>query len=160
MVTLLALISMLVVLVPDVAPASGCLVSQPNLTTPDGAPDPARSFGWYGTNSLAAVIPIDGHWVGMGPDRGYSDKFWWWKREYSVRNEPMPDLEVVATRTDAESDVVTPHVTNAFRAYSDYQESWDAILVGMEFTSAGCWKVVGTTSEAELTIFLRVGSEP
>lgn len=62
-------------------------------------------------------------------------------------------------RTDAESEVVTPYITNAFSEHPEYDEPWDAILVGMEFPSAGCWKVVGTTSEAELTIVLQVGDK-
>ena len=128
---------MLLLTVTAPAFSSICDVSLPNRTTPKGAPSPAgESFGWFGNSKLAAIIPIDGHWTGMGSDHSYGDKFWWWKEGYTVRLEPRPNLTVTATQLDEENPPsVTPSITNAFGENRD----WDAILVSMEFPNPGCW---------------------
>lgn len=128
-----------------------CSVSTPNRTQPSGAITfSAAGFGWFGNESLAAVIPADGRWTGMGAPR-FGDKFWWWKRGYEAQSEPLPPLTETATLVDNPSISTTPFVTNA------YGKGWNAILVGMTFPKPGCWRVHGASGQDSLEIVLYVG---
>lgn len=110
---------------------------------------------WYGGADLAALIPKNGHWVGMGPDNNYRNKFWWWRAGFDAKAEPSPNLEVTAQSIDASAATVT-----AERATSGWNETWNAMLVGMEFPSPGCWKVIGTyAGDTVLTLVVLVGDE-
>lgn len=129
-----------------------CRVSTPNRLQPDGGISIATSdFGWFGSESLAAVIPAEGRWTGMGEAHRFRDKFWWWKRGYEAVKEPRPPLTVTASLVDDRSVSTKPFVTNA------YGKDWNAILVGMEFPEPGCWRVLGTSGQENLKIILYVG---
>ena len=97
---------------------------------------------WYGSRDLAALIPNNGQWSGMGEDRQFSDKFWWWRQGYDAHEEPHPDLVVRAKRLDGPADPVRiTRVTHGKRAHGS---SSDSILVNMKFPVSGCWEVRGT----------------
>jgi hypothetical protein len=135
-----------------------CVVTLPSERPIEGAPwsdelHPSR--GWYGSTQLAALLPSNGKWKGMGPDRAFGDKFWWWRSGYSARKEMQPDLVISAKRLDGPvQDIVISGATNA------YGSGWDSMLIGMEFPEAGCWKVTGTyNGSEELTFVLQVGGE-
>ena len=134
--------------------ASACPVSMPNLATPAGALPASKSHGWYGTDQLAALIPRDGHWSGMGPARNYGDKFWWWAAGYSPSDDPVPNLVVSATQLDHQDSY--SHSSKATHGYGD---DWGAMLVGMEFPRAGCWQVTGSYRGRELRMVLEVGKK-
>jgi hypothetical protein len=102
---------------------------------------------WYGGNNLAALLPVDGIWVGMGPEKNYRDKFWWWRSGYKAREEPQPDLSISAMRLDAPAPPV-----EIDRATNAYGPGWDAMLVGMEFPTGGCWEIRGTYNGAQQLI--------
>ena len=91
----------------------------------------------------------------MGPGRMYGDKFWWWRSGYSAFEEPRPNLTISAIRLDGVApDVEINNATNAFG------DGWHAMLIGMEFPSAGCWKVVGTyNGSQQLAFVLLVGND-
>jgi hypothetical protein len=109
-------------------------------------------WAWYGSDLLAALVPIDGKWIGMGPERAYRDKFWWWRRGFDARAEWQPDLVISAVRLDGPAS----HFELA-RVTTGYGDEWDAMLFGMEFPSAGCWEVRGTYNGVqELTVVLQV----
>jgi hypothetical protein len=147
------------VLVSAESPPVGaqCPVTLPSDRPVAGAPwsdDEDSSFGWYGSENLAAFLPRDGHWVGMGAERNYFDKFWWWRSGYRADEEPNPDLSISAVRLDGSAPVVEiDDATNAFG------EGWQSMLVGMEFPTAGCWEVRGTYNGTEqLVLVLLVGN--
>lgn len=111
-------------------------------------------YAWHGTEELAVYIPRDGNWVGMGPDRDYGDKSWWWQEGYDARKDPTPNLIITANRLDEPSETIT--VDNAT---SGYNESWNAMLIGMRFPSAGCWEVIGSYGGAQLRLIFNVGQK-
>ena len=110
-------------------------------------------FAWHGSEELAALIPRNGQWVGMGPERDYFNKFWWWRKGFDSRNESQPDLTITATRLDEYSEPVL--ITNASSGINS--SGWNAMLIGMSFPSQGCWKVMGSYKDTQLTLVFAVG---
>ena len=108
---------------------------------------------WYGSQNLAALIPIDGKWIGNGSSFG--NKFWWWRQGFDARQEPTPDLIISGVRLDG----VSPPI-QIIKATSGmgYGEGWHAMLVSMQFPSSGCWEIRGTyNGSQELILVLQVG---
>ena len=111
------------------------------------------THAWYGSQKLAAYIPVNGLWYGTGPANGYADKFWWYREGFDAREEWKPDLIIVGTRLD---DVAEPIVFD--NATSGYGKGWDAMLIGVGFPSAGCWELRGSYQGAEeLIVVVAVG---
>ncbi len=136
--------------------ASACDVTVPKMSDPIGSLASTNTrFGWHGSNELAALIPGDGNWTGMGSGKNYRDKFWWWRLGFNARSdEAQPDLTIHAHRIDGDAPMV--FINNAT---SGYGESWDAMLVMMEFPTSGCWRVIGSYKGRELHMTLNVGKE-
>jgi hypothetical protein len=134
-----------------------CPVTLPADRPVSGAPrlsDDTTSFGWYGSENLAVLLPKDGVWEGMGEESNYSDKFWWWRSGYSAEAEPMPDLKLAVTLMDGSAPVL--HVANATNAQGN---GWQAMLIGIEFPMRGCWEIQGIYQGSQvLTVVLRVAS--
>lgn len=129
-----------------------CAVSLPEIgDLPDTMQEADGNFVWVGNGKLAARVPRDGLWTAMGPQYNYRDKWWWWKEEYRAKVD-APNLVITATRLDQPSQVVVRNATNA------YGPGWDAMLVGMEFPSPGCWEVVGRYHDEELRFVFKVGN--
>ncbi len=112
---------------------------------------------WYGSNLLAASIPKSGVWTGMGEEKSFADKFWWWREGFSASDEPKPDLTVSAIRLDGPHESVLITTTTSGRGVGG---DWDAMLVGMHFPSAGCWEIRGNYNGNEaLTLVLKVSND-
>lgn len=66
---------------PQIVGDDSCHVTLPEsspVAPPGETPESSNSsHAWYGSEALAAFIPRDGIWVGMGPEKNYRDKFWW-----------------------------------------------------------------------------------
>jgi hypothetical protein len=139
--------------------AGECEVSLPHGNDlPDSLLSVPEGFAWVGSPKLAATVPINGHWKGMGPERNYFDKWWWWRDGYRATEEADPELVVTATRLDESSPpVVIRNATNAFGPANEFGPGWDAMLVGMEFPTSGCWEVVGRYRDQELRFVFEVG---
>lgn len=145
-------IAVTAILLCPMVQATECEVSLPkgsglpgSLTAPDG-------FTWVGTPELAAQVPESGHWIGMGSDHQYGDKWWWWRQGYLAMAEPEPEIEITATRLDGSAPAVhIPRGTNA------YGKGWNRILVGMQFPSPGCWEVVANYHGHDLRFIFAVG---
>jgi hypothetical protein len=117
-------------------------------------PDNER-FGWYGSHSLAVLIPRNGIWTGSGPKNAWGDKSWWWSQSYNHRKEPVPDLRVTARRLDSDSPPILPAApTNAVIAEQSI------MLVGLGFPSIGCWEVRGEYRGQVLTYIVLVEYDP
>ena len=139
------LIGMLIAQFAVAQAAFSCDVTLPKHRpiVPDGAMRGGSStHDWYGSPDLAALIPINGQWKGMGEDRQFSDKFWWWRQGFDAHSEPHPDLVIRAKRLDGPADPVRiTRVTHGKRAHSSNS---DSMLVSMKFPVSGCWEVRGT----------------
>lgn len=114
----------------------------------------SRTYAWYGSRNLAALIPVDGQWSGTGPENGYANKFWWYREGFDARIEPKPDLIISGLRLD---DVAEPVQVN--NATSGFGNGWHAMLVGIQFPSPGCWELRGSyNGSEELSVVLKVGA--
>lgn len=127
------------------------LPSNENLSEPWKSKQ-AHGFAWFGSDELAAKVPKDGHWTGMGPKHDYGDKFWWWRKGYKAMEEPRPELVVTGIRLDGRAPAVRMD-----RASNAFGKNWDLMLIGMEFPTAGCWEVIGRYHGRELRFVLKVG---
>lgn len=118
-----------------------------------GLSDPGFDRVFYGTEQLAVLIPIDGHWPVQSAEREYSDKLWWWREGYVWTEEPVPELSVVARRLDGDApEVRVDQSTNALVA-----ENVSLMLNGLGFPTPGCWEVTGTYHGKSLTFVTLVG---
>lgn len=135
--------------------ASPCLVSNPNFSNPEGAIRPSSGLGWFGSEELAAIIPINGNWLGMGVEHAYRNKFWWWYKGAETESSSKPSLKIVARniRTGQEFSVNEP--SSASTGSDNYQ--WYSLVTILEFPANGCWQIVGAQEHRKLTIVLKVG---
>ena len=135
--------------------AAECPVTYPS-DSPVYIEDDVGSHDWYGSKRLAALIPVNGNWYGMGPSRDYGDKFWLWRSGYDARSEPKPKLRVVAIKpTEPGSRVEMIGGTNALDPFG----FGDVMLMGLEFPSPGCWNLRVTYNNSEdLEFVLLVGA--
>jgi hypothetical protein len=91
----------------------------------------------------------------MGPNHNYRDKLFWWRDGYSGVVEARPALTVSARRLDGHAPPVRiPRATNAH--HKDFG-GW-AMLVMVEFPTAGCWEVTGQYKEETLSFVVQVGT--
>ncbi|HJR80490.1 MAG TPA: hypothetical protein VJ821_10485 [Anaerolineales bacterium] len=108
---------------------------------------------WYGSNSLWTAIPKDGIWWGLPHNpSGYTQKVFWWREGYVWTEEPEPDLIVTGERLDAPAPaLISSKGTNAYAS-----DIGSAMLVGVDFPTLGCWKLIGKYADAELSFVVWV----
>jgi len=145
----------LLLILPRFAEAVECPVSKPNMVDPIGALKSNDYHGWFGSSELAALIPHSGRWMGMGEDYNFRNKFWWWRSGYRAGSNLEKSLTIYAKNLDNGDSFSIDRATNA-RAGSDNYE-WDSMLVGMEYSSRGCWEIIGSFGKQKLVIVLEVG---
>jgi hypothetical protein len=131
--------------------ACGVAFADCPVTLPSSSPvvvpedEPSASHAWFGSEALAIHLPSDGVWRGMGRDHHYRDKLWFWRRGYSARSETQPKLTLDGVKQGADEERL--HIADATNAFGP---DWDRMLVGMEFPSAGCWRVTATYVRADI----------
>jgi len=135
--------------------AVDCDVSKPNLNDPDGALKAATDFGWFGTEQLAAMIPADGRWNGMGKQHNYRNKFWWWHQGYDAKSRSANRLNITAKNLDNGTIITLHKASDAYQGSDNY--AWGSMITAVEFPSSGCWRVSGSLGRAQLDINLYVG---
>ena len=81
--------------------ADACVISLPQATEPPPTQGAGDGWVWIGSPRLAAHVPANGVWTGMGPAHNYRDKWWWWREGYRASKETQPELTTLATRLDA-----------------------------------------------------------
>jgi hypothetical protein len=118
-----------------------------------GKPFP-DSEGWYGNESLAVILPREGLWWGMGPGHKYRDKLFWWS--YGFKPGSEADLMVTGRRLDGASPPAD--ISKASNAYAESLGGW-AMLVAVEFPSAGCWEITGEYLGQKLSFVVEVPAE-
>lgn len=131
-----------------------CNVSKPNLDDPKGAMRSNDLFGWFGSDKLAALIPRDGQWLGMGEKHNFRNKFWWWHGGYKADSRSEKFLSLDVENLESGESFTVANATNARTGSDDYQ--WNSMLFGMEFPSAGCWEITGSHKDQMIVIIVRV----
>lgn len=130
-----------------------CEVTLPSTSPVPAAPSAKNhhSHAWYGSEELAAFIPASGKWYGMGPKHGYRDKFWWWAKGYDASLPPLAPLKLTVHRLSG-----LPYEFEMSSETGGYNDDWNAILIGLEFPTAGCWQVIGNYQQHKLKVIFIV----
>lgn len=113
-----------------------------------------EEYFWFGSASLWTSIPQNGIWEGLpfSLSVGYGQKVFWWRDGYVWTEEPEPNLVVTGERLDAKAPPLrSSKATNAYAG-----DIGSAMLVGVDFPTAGCWKVTGKYNDAELSFVVWV----
>ena len=132
--------------------SNACLTTVPSGSIL-GEPFPA-SETWYGSETLAVMLPVDGVWRGMGPKHNYRDKLFWWS--YGFSPGPESNLVVKGRRLDGESPAAD--ISRTTNAHSSSLGGW-TMLVAVEFPTAGCWEITGEYLGQKLAFIVAVRSE-
>ncbi len=140
---------------PIVAQAADGAACPRTLGTSDmlGKPFPS-SARWYGSETLAVILRPDGIWRGMGPSHNFRDKLFWWSQGFKPGLES--NLKVTGKRLDANSPPAD--ISDATNAKAESLGGW-AMLVGVEFPSAGCWQITGNYFGQELSFVVEVRAD-
>lgn len=119
---------------------------------------PHDGYFWYGTDDLWTMLSTDGTWWGLPyheHDDGaghYSQKIFWWSKDYDIPTEPQPEFTVTARRLDAPA--LFYESTEATNAYTP--KSGQAILTGVEVPTLGCWEFTGEYRGNDLSFVVEV----
>jgi hypothetical protein len=101
-----------------------------------GPPFP-ESETWYGSESIAVMLPADGKWSITAPGARIAVKLPIWSLSYKLGMEENLTIRVEAL-FDGPNDVVVRDITNAC---ADYLLADCTMLAGIDFPSAGCWRL-------------------
>lgn len=113
-----------------------------------------KEYFWFGSSSLWTSLPRTGIRSGLpfSPYAGYGQKVFWWRDGYIWTEEPEPDLIVSGERLDAQAPPL--RASKATNAYAG--DIGSAMLVGVDFPTAGYWKVTGKYKDAKLSFIVWV----
>ena len=114
------------------------LASESPVTAPH-----AKGGGLYGSDALAVHLPRDGKWRGLGSKHHYREKLWFWRLGYDASAEARPNLVLRGVKLPDSAGTETIEVRNATNA-SGMGETWQEMLMLVEFPSAGCWQLTAT----------------
>lgn len=117
---------------------------------PTTAP-PLYESDWYGSEALWTMLHRDGEIWNRGAITLGVKTFWWSLEWQGMSDEPQPALSVAGTRLDAPGTFTAGPATNAAR--DDFGE---AMLVGVEIPTAGCWQITGSYGDAVLSYVVSV----
>lgn len=107
----------------------------------DGWPDVTR---WTGTSALATLLPEDGDWPLTAERNQIAVKLFWYASGFEAGMER--DFSIVIERLDeGPNDARAMRPTNA-----TMPSGVTTILTGIDFPSAGCWKITGVFREETL----------
>jgi hypothetical protein len=118
------------------APGTALTSPAPYPATPP--PEYTDQF-WYGSAELWTMLGADGTWYGLPHSTaGYTQKVFWWRQGYNPITEPSPALTVSGKRLDGSAPALV--ASKATDAIADFG---NAMLVGVEVPTTGCWKITG-----------------
>ena len=113
--------------------------------------DPGARSIWFGSESLAVLVPRDGVWGGSGRENDYGNKLWFWSEDWSLQEEPQPALKVYARELNDEKlrseSASTTH---------GYGPGWEAMLTGLGFPAPGCWEISSFYRASKVTFVVKV----
>ena len=133
-------------------PQADCpLITSKEAFEPPDSYSPSGPFPnefWFGSEHLWTALPENGTWSGLPKNpSGYTQKIFWWSSLFSLKDEPEPALVVFGERLDAKAPLLkVSRATNAFAA-----DIGEAMLVGVDFPTEGCWKVTGQYKKTGLS---------
>lgn len=96
-----------------------------------------QANSWFGSESLAVVLPENGIWSTTADGALIAVKLFW----YSVGFQPGMERDFtgrIDRLDDGPNDAVLTRATNAGLANGVW-----TVLTGIDFKSAGCWRVTG-----------------
>lgn len=136
----------------DVPIDAECAVTRPD--PPFVPPSPYRAgppalyeSDWYGSPELWTMLDPDGETWTVGGQK----TFWWSIAWAGAAADPEPAIRVRAERLDRPGRVASEPGTNAIR-----EDVGEAMLVGLEIPSAGCWEITATYRDASLSYVVQV----
>jgi hypothetical protein len=147
-------------------PPAGCHVTVPG----DPAfvpPKPYRKSppalyhaAWYGSDRLWTMVDLGGEvWAALPHDsQGFSQKTFWWSKDFDLPHELQPAITVVGRRLDVPGPTFSAGDpgTNGFRAFDDIGEF---MLVGVDVPTPGCWQITATYRGADLSVVVWVDDD-
>jgi hypothetical protein len=139
-------------------PPAGCAVTQPQISAfvppaPYSPNAPSVDEFWYGTDSLWTTLPASGIWWALPHNaEGYTQKIFWWRKGYSTEAEPQPNLSLTGERLGTSPLTFTRTGATNARA----EDIGEAMLMGVDIPSLGCWKITGKYAKAELSFVIWV----
>jgi hypothetical protein len=133
---------------------AGCSVTRPDPAFVAPSPYPAAApplyeSEWFGSEALWTMLDRDGgvwNHFPRGPDSLLVKTFWWSTDWAGSADEPEPSITVVGTRLDGPGTFTAGPGTNASR-----DDFGDAMLVGMEIPTPGCWQITASYGDAVLS---------
>ena len=139
--------------------SAGCPVTRPE--PPFVPPPPSLAVppalyesAWFGSRELWTMIDRDGEvWAESGLPRGpngLTQKTFWWSADWSPDAEPEPAITVTGARLDGTGTLESSGGTNASADFGT------AMLVGVEFPTAGCWQLTGRYRNATLSYVVSI----
>lgn len=144
----------------SVAPEQAeCAVTKPEPAFVAPSPYPAAApplyeSDWYGSEALWTMLDRDGERWSAGAMTMGVKTFWWSLDWPGMRDDPQPALTLVGTRLDGPGRFTAGPATNAAR--DDFGE---AMLVGVEIPTAGCWQITASYGDAVLSYVVSVSDE-
>jgi hypothetical protein len=115
-----------------------------------------ESRNWYGTEALAVLLQEDGSWFGLGPDYDFREKLWWYSAAFQVGMESR--LKVAGRKLDG--DAPPAKISRVSNAQGAQGGGW-AMLMLVEFPSAGCWELTGEFQGQQLSFVVETrGAAP
>lgn len=143
---------------PAAAGDTGCSVTRPDpaFVAPSPyppAPPPRYESEWFGSEALWTMLHRDGEMWSAGAITLGVKTFWWSVDWPGMRDEPEPAITVVGTRLDGPGTFTAEPGTNAG---ADFGE---AMLVGVEIPTAGCWQITASYGDAILSYVVSVSDD-
>jgi hypothetical protein len=139
--------------VPNNPPATCPITRAPNVLftppSPYPATPPSNYVGefWHGTPELWTMLRPDATWSGLPQSGvGYTQKIFWWRQGYNMDAEPNPKLTVTGKRLDEQAPPLV--ASSATNASADFGQ---AMLVGVDIPTLGCWEITGQYKGSELS---------
>ena len=138
-----------------------CPVTRPDpaFAAPSPYPSSAPRAGsaWFGTPELWTMLDADGEvWPASGvPEVSVKEKTFWWSSAWNARSEQEPAITVTGKRLDGPGSFRSDHGTNATAP----DLGGDAMLVGVEFPSPGCWQLTAEYRDAALSYVVWIKEE-
>lgn len=131
---------------------AACAVTRPDPAFVAPSPYPAVApalyeSDWYGSEELWTMLAPDGEAWAVGGQK----TFWWSTAWAGASADPEPAIRVTATRLDGPGSAESEPGTNAIR-----EDFGEAMLVGIEIPSAGCWEITATYRGATLAYVVEI----
>lgn len=138
-----------------------CAVTRPDppfaAPSPYPASPPNEHSAWFGTPQLWTMLELDGEvWDAANTSFPVQIKTFWWSSDWpGQRIEQEPAITVVATRLDGPGTITTDDATNA----AADSLGGEAMLVGIEFPTPGCWQLAAEYRGAVLSYVVWITDE-